>query len=153
MGNFITGTVVQNKAGATYEDQVYDRRLVLHLPQGQELFIFDPTEPISTKLPVDSVYELVLVPFVVSVQIISAPSQVELPANVETWQGTVIDAHWQAANDEYRSVRPELCEREWILLTTAFGNVLLNPKGLKESLSEGMVVQWKKARIDLYAII
>jgi hypothetical protein len=153
MGNFITGTVVQNNAGAEYEGTVYDRRLVLHLLGNQELFIFDPAEPISTELSINESYELVLIPFVVSVQIVSAPSQAELPVNLDVWQGTVIDTHWKAPKEGYRFVRPDLYEKEWILLATALGNVLLNPKGIKESLSEGMVVQWKKARIDLYAII
>lgn len=153
MGNFITGTVVQNKAGAEYDGTVYDRRLVLHLPGNQELFIFDPAEPISTELSIDGSYELVLVPFVGSVQIVSASSQAELPVNLDVWQGTVIDAHWTAPKEGYRFVRPDLYGKEWILLVTALGNVLLNPKSIKESLSEGMILQWKKARLDLYAVI
>jgi hypothetical protein len=70
MKNFITGVLVQNKDGATYEGVVYDHRLKLRLSNDRELSIFDPADPISTELHVDEVYEMVLVPFVVSVNIV-----------------------------------------------------------------------------------
>ncbi|MEO7021413.1 MAG: hypothetical protein ABI234_14755 [Ktedonobacteraceae bacterium] len=153
MGNFVTGTIVQNKAGATYEGTVYDRRLVLQPPKGQEIFIFDPAEPISTDLSINEMYDLVLVPFTISVQIVSASPMADAPVDFDGWQGTVIDVHWKATKEEYRLIRPELYEGEWILLHTAFGNILLNPRSIKEMLSEGMIVQWARARVDLYAIV
>lgn len=153
MRKFITGVLVRNRAGATYEGIIYDRRLTLQLPKDREIFIFDPIEPISTDLPVDEVYELVLVPFVVSVQIVSASSPEESPTDFEGWQGTVIDAHWQAQKGKYRLARPGLYEKEWILLSTTHGDLLLDPEDIKETVQEGMIVRWKKTRIDLFAVV
>jgi len=156
MIKFITGLLVQNKAGATYDDIIYDRKLKLHLPNGQELSIFDPAEPISTELATDEAYEMVLIPFVVSVNIV-APSQISAESDStldsKQWQGTIIDLHWKAAKDRYRYAHPELYEQEWILLTTSYGNVLLSPQSTQETLHTGMMVQWANTRLDLYAIV
>ena len=124
---FITGILVQNRAGATYQDVVYDRRLVIRLPDNRELLIFDFTDPISTELQIDEVYTMLLAPFVVSVNLVpvSSPS-VGLEATTESnrWQGTVIDPDWEAPKDAFRLVRTELYEQRWALVATAHGNLI-----------------------------
>ncbi|MGB8343355.1 MAG: hypothetical protein WCD86_00645 [Ktedonobacteraceae bacterium] len=51
MGQFITGILVENKDGATYEGVVYDRFLKLRLPTGKVFSIFDgPNYNIPQKL-------------------------------------------------------------------------------------------------------
>jgi hypothetical protein len=49
METYITGVLIQNKVGATYEDVVYDRRLMISLPNSRELSIFDFADPIGTE--------------------------------------------------------------------------------------------------------
>jgi hypothetical protein len=156
MNNFITGVLTRNKEGATYEDVVYDRRLTLHLPNGYDLSIFDPADPISSQLQIGEVYTMVLSPLVMSVNLISTsqPSSApEMPTNANNWQGTVIDSDWKAPKDAFRLTHPELYELGWVLLATPLGNVIINPDNAGTSLSVGMTAQWENTRLDLYAVV
>jgi hypothetical protein len=156
MGNFIMGVLVQNKDGATYEGVVYDRRLTLRLPNGRELSVFDPADPISTTLHIGEVYEMVLVPFVVSVNLVPlSQSSAGLEAATESnnWQGTVIDPNWEAQKNAFRLVRTELYEQRWVHIATPLGNIIIRPESVGATLNIGTVVQWKSTRLDLYAVV
>ena len=155
MGNFITGVLIQNEDGATYEGVVYDRFLKLQHPRDYVLSIFDPIEPISTNLRVGETYELVLVPFVVSVKHVSISESTLKNRYISSgvWQGIVIDLNWRTSEGSYRLARPELYDREWILLETSLGQVLLNPRSIETVLNKGDIVEWENVRLDLYAVV
>ena len=156
MEKFITGVLVQNKAGATYEDVVYDRRLMIRLPDSHELSIFDFADPISTELHTDEVYTMVLIPFVVSVNLVLAPSLsggIGETTKSNSWQGTVIDSNWEAPKDAFHLVRAELYEQRWLLVATSYGNLILKLGIVEMALSAGTVIQWENTRLDLYAVV
>ncbi len=156
MEDFITGVLVQNKAGATYEGVVYDRRLMIRLSNSRELSVFDFADPISAELHLGEVYTMVLVPFVVSVNLVlESSSPVESGATTEanSWQGTVIDPHWEAPKNAFQRVRTELYEQRWVFVATPSGNLILNPRNVEAPLSRGAVIQWENTRLDLYAVL
>ena len=156
MENFITGGLTQNKDGATYEGIVYDRRLMIRLPNGRELSVFDFADPISTELHTGKVYTMMLVPFVVSVNLVSGPSTsrgIEASITSNSWQGTVIDPSWEAPTDAFQLVRPRLYERKWVLVSMPSGNLILNPRSIETTISVGTGIQWENTRLDLYAVV
>lgn len=155
MEKFITGVLTLNKAGATYEDVVYDRRLMIRLSDSRELLIFDFADPISTELQTDEIYAMVLVPFVVAVDIVSDSSlgELEITTKSTNWRGIVIDPDWEAPKGAFRLTRSELYEQRWALITTPSGNLLLNLANIGVTLSPGTAIQWESTRLDLYAVV
>ena len=150
MEDFITGVLVQNEEGATYEGTVYDRFLQLRLKQGQVLSIFDPPVPISTNLLVNEVYQMVLAVLAISVTP-AAENPSELKA--DEWEGTIAELDWKVPQERYRSARPSLSSRSWVLVTTSLGQLLINRKEITSPISVGERVRWENIRFDLYAVI
>jgi hypothetical protein len=151
MEGFVTGVLAENKAGATYEGVIYDRFLRLHLMAGQVLEVFDPFEPISTDLPTGEIYKFILSSLAKSVRYF--PREV-LPPPLQTdlWQGTVIETNWRFRREEYSGIRSSAYEREWVVLSTAEGRLLMNPKEIGTQVYPGDIIQWQNLRFDLYAI-
>jgi hypothetical protein len=150
LGNFITGLLERNEDGATYEGVVYDRFLTLRHGNGQVLSIFDMGEPISTNLPTNEIYEMVLVAAV--------PGDIQFfparpPTSTGDCHGIVIETAWNATKGSYRRDRVELYGREWMLLATPLGHLLMNPTEIGVLISVGGFVQWKDPRLDLYAVV
>ena len=148
MARFVQGILIENEEGAKYEGTVYDRFLKVRLADGQVISIFDPFGPISTGLAVNEIYEMVLVTFPVSVSYFTA-NPPSLASGL--WQGTIVDAHWLAPRG-YRTSIERLYTRDWALLETSVGYVLMDGKEIKAPSSNGGVVQWKNVRLDLYAV-
>src|SRR5579883_1926969 len=151
MESFITGVLVTNKAGASYEGQVYYRFLELRLIDGQVLEVFDPFEPISTDLSTDETYEFILLSLAKSIWYFP---QGVLPPPLQNnlWQGTVIQADWQFVKEDYRRIHSFVKEREWVLLSTAEGRLLMNPNEIGIQVRPGDIIQWQNLRLDLCAI-
>lgn len=156
MGHFITGVLIENERGATYEGHVYDRFLQLRLSDGQVLALFDPpgsNGPISTTLSKGEYYEMVLIalPIPKSVQYFPTPPQ--LPLSIDVWQGEIIEPHWILPVGRYTLTHPYLSEREWVLLATTKGHLLMNPASIKASSSTKGIVRWQNMRLDLCAVV
>lgn len=151
MGTFIKGTLVRNDDGATYDGEVYDRFLTLRAVDGRDLPIFDMGDPISTGLPTGRAGEMVLVaavPGAVRLGTATSPT-----ADAETWQGTVLDPRWRAQADDFSRARPELFEREWALVETPLGRLLMDPDEIGDAVEPGALLRWHGARLDLYAVV
>jgi hypothetical protein len=151
MGDFITGVLIENEEGATYQGKVYDRFLKLRLLDGQLLSIFDPFGPISTGLREGEVYEMVLITLAASVSY-CATSPLP-PMESDEWQGIIIEPHWCVAEGQHRHACSELYAHEWILLATSSGQLLMSPKVLSMPVDPGGFLQWKNVRLDLCAVI
>lgn len=151
MGDFITGVLIENEEGATYEGKIYDRFLKLRLLDGHVLSIFDPFGPISTGLPEGEIYEMVLITLAVSVRYF-ATSPLP-PMESDEWQGIIIEPHWSVAEGHYRRACSELYAHEWILLATPLGQLLMSRKVLSMPVNRGGFLQWKNVRLDLCAVI
>jgi hypothetical protein len=151
MESFITGVLVTNQAGAIYEGRVYDRFLQLRLMDGKVLEVFDPFEPISTGITTGEIYEFILSSLAKSVRYFP---QGVLPPPLQTdlWQGTIIQANWRFIKEDYRRTHSFAKEREWILLSTAEGRLLMNPKEIGTQVRPGDIIQWQNLRFDLCAI-
>ena len=158
MNTFITGKLEQNNAGATYEGEVYDRNLLVQLPDNQLLAIFDmraDVEPLSSTLSEGEIYTFILVPFTGGV-IIAAPSKRLTSINVADvdglWQGEIVDLHWKAPQ-KYRLSRSSIYKYEWILLSTPIGHILMDTDDVRLPVNVGTILQWKRGRLDLYGIV
>jgi hypothetical protein len=153
MGQFITGVLIENKDGATYEGVTYDRYLKLRLSTEETLSLFDEFMPISTQLSTGVSYEVVLtsLPVPGTVSYAESPS---LPAEHDYWQGIVIDLGWLGKKEDYRYVRTyNFGDGERVLLSTVRGNLLMNPKRFKIPIAVGSAIQWKNSRLDLLAVV
>jgi hypothetical protein len=153
---FITGRLIQSKDSTVYEGIVYARRLVVQGENSTTIYIFDPHEPISTDLQVDKTYEMVLVPFVGSVEIVpnaETPLVVDPSKQSGLWQGKILNLHWLAQKDQYHFARPDFYDGEWILVETSLGNVLVSLEGLGVVVDVGAIIQWDYSRLDLYAVV
>ena len=151
MGNFIKGILERNEEGAKYEGIIYDRLLRVRHPTGRSFSVFDPGPPLSGGLSVEELYEFILVaevPGKLESFLINPP-----PSGTESWQGEVVDAHWRAPKGAYSRERPHLYDREWVLLGTSLGHLLMNPSEIGTAVSLGGVVRWHDARMDLYAVV
>jgi hypothetical protein len=151
MQDFIGGMLESNEDGASYEGEVFDRFLRLRHGSGVELSIFDMEEPISGDLPTGEPYEMILVA--------ALPGPVRhwseepwAPASGR-WRGTVADACWRVPEGRYQRSRPELYAREWVLLSTPLGHLLMNPDEISAPLAAGDLLAWQDPRLDLYAVI
>jgi len=153
MGQFITGILVENKDGATYEGVVYDRFLKLRLPTGKVFSIFDGPNPISSGLVIGERYEVVLL----SLLIPGTVRYTELPSSSranEIWQGTVIEPKWRGKAKDYRFVRGyDFEDVEWVLLGTTWGDLLIYPKELAVPVEVGQTLHWESLRLDLLAVV
>ncbi len=149
---FVQGTLEVNQDGATYENIVYDRRLVVRLANGERLHIFDFAEPISTNLLIGEVYEMVIVPFVVKVEFVSE-FQLGISPESALWQGKVIDPHWLVAEVSFKIAQLDVYDGEWILIETAFGQMLLSAENIGTAVQKDDVLQWERGRLDLYAVV
>ncbi len=156
MGNFIIGVLVENEDGATYQNHTYDRFLKLQIADGQVLSIFDPPGlygPISTGLNTGESYEMILITLPVPRSVHYFPTS-PLHVEINLWQGTVVDTHWRVPEERsYKGVHEYLADREWMLLTTSRGDLLMNPKEISIPVSKGGVVQWENLRLDLCAVV
>ncbi|SRR6266568_2259485 len=150
MGEFITGVLVENKDGATYQGIIYDRFLKLRLLDGQMLSIFDPIGPISTELKTGETYELILVTLATAVKYFSAEAP---PLESSQWQATVVKPKWRALEGSYQRARPQLYSHDRVLLASSLGHLLMNPGDIGTPVSLGGVVQWNNVRLDLYAVV
>ena len=151
MERFITGVLVTNKAGAIYQGRIYDRFLQIRLMDGQVLEVFDPFEPISTDISTGEIYEFILSSLAKSIRCFP---QGVLPPSSQTnlWQGTVVQANWRFVKEDYRRIQSFAKEREWILVSTAEGRLLMNPKDIGIQVRPGDIIQWQNLRFDLCAI-
>jgi len=156
VGDFITGVLVENEAGATYEGHVYDRFLKLRLSDGQILAVFDPPGsfgPISTILSKGEVYEMILMTLPIPKSVQYFPASPLLSLDVDVWQGEIIEPHWVLPEGRYKLTHSYLSEREWVLLATRRGQLLMSPKVFSIPLSRGGIVQWDNVRLDLCAVV
>jgi len=150
MGAFIKGVLVENADGATYQSKVYDRFLKLHLANGQDVSIFDTFGPLSSSLSSGERYEMILEALATSVHYgRSTPLDVKTP----TWQGVIIEPRWRAPEDQYRLSATELYTREWVLVSTSIGALLMNPKVFHTPISPQEEVLWDTIRLDLLAVV
>lgn len=155
MKQFIVGTLIENEEGATYEGVVYDRFLKLLIASGEVLSIFDPFRPISTGLPIDDQYEMILASLPVPGSIYTDKRLLSFNENEKNiWKGDVIEILWVSNTENYRRIRADEFERGvWILLTTTRGNILISHKDIEMSLLVGQTIWWTSMRLDLRAII
>lgn len=155
MQQFVVGTLIENEEGATYEGVVYDRFLKLQISTGEILSIFDPFRPISTGVPINDQYEMILASLPVPGSIYT--DKYLLPFNEnekDIWKGDVIEVSWVGNLESYRCIRSDEFEREIrILLTTTRGNILLPCKYLATSPFIGQTIWWNSMRLDLRAIL
>lgn len=151
MAHFITGFLEHSEDGAKYDGIVYNRFLTLRHASGQVLSIFDQGQPLSGGLVTGKVYEFVLVA--------ALPGKLQyLPTNppyleAGGWQGEVVDPHWWAPQGVYHRARPELYERDWGLLATPLGRLLMSPSEIGTPVHLRGLVRWQEARLDLYAVV
>ena len=116
MSAFITGVLVENEDGATYQGKVYDRFLKLHLANGQDVSIFDPFGPLSSSLPLGERYEMILGALATSVHYGHSTT---LDVKTPTWLGVIIEPRWLAPEYQYQLYASELYAREWVLVSTS----------------------------------
>ena len=150
MKGFITALLLQNEAGASYQDKIYDRFLRFQHLNGQILSVFDPYGPVSTDLRVGEVYEVILASLATSVRYFSGT-----PPAIEDagWQGVIIEPRWYAPENAYQRTSSELNAYDWVLLETSLGNVLINSQVFDVPVSSGGIVQWSSVRLDLLAVV
>jgi hypothetical protein len=141
----VTGTVVENVAGAEYEGVVYDRWLTVRLADGRRVDVFDPGPPIGESLTAGTLAEFALVAAI--------PTKVRIDGGGEPdrlWQDEVVDAAWRPTPDTLDVLRPELTEFPWVVVETSIGGLLLSPTDLPEGVREGASVSWDGRRLDLF---
>jgi hypothetical protein len=141
----VTGTVVENTAGAEYEGVVFDRWLIVRLADGRRIDVFDPGPPIGDPLIPGTPAELALVAAV--------PTGVRVGGAGEPdpiWHGEVVDTAWRAAPDTLEVLRPNLTEHPWVVVETPIGGLLLSPNDLPEGVREAASVSWDGSRLDLF---
>lgn len=157
MGEFIKGVLVENEAGAIFEGHVYDRFLKLRLLDGQILDVFDQPGsygPISTGLSIGEIYEMVLITLPVPRSVQYFPTiPLTLTSEIGFWQGEVIEPRWIVTERNYKSIHKHLSNREWMLLATNRGQMLMNPASIQALVSTGGFVQWQNMRLDLLAVL
>jgi len=156
MAEYMTGILTDSQDGAVYNGHVYDCFLRLLLQDGQTLSIFDPPGPygpISAELSTGEKYEMVLavLPIPGSVEYITTASPF-LPLDI--WQGTIIAPNWIPSTERnFLYVHRYLCDREWLLLSTSYGNLLMNPGELPSSAEKKREIRWRNLRLDLCAVV
>jgi hypothetical protein len=141
----VSGTVVENTAGAEYEGVVFDRWLIVRLADGQRIDVFDPGPPIGEPLIPGTHAEFALVAAI--------PTRVRIDRTGEPdrlWQGEVVHTAWRAAPDTLEVLRPELTEFPWVVVGTPIGGLLLSPTDLPDGVREGAFVSWDGRRLDLF---
>lgn len=150
MDEFVKGILDRNEDGATYESIVYDRVLTVRHLRGRLLSVFDP-EAISDGLPVDKIYEMLLQPLIP----ISAHYSPMQPSDLESseWMGEVIALRWQAVGRTFRRAIPNVYEREWMLLATPLGQVLVSRGSIDAQIAVGGYIRWRESRLDLVAVV
>jgi hypothetical protein len=150
---FIAGTLVESKDGATYEGAVYDRLLKLQLPTGEVLPIFDGFNPISSGLVIGEWYEVVLLSLLIP-GTVRYPERLSSSSANEIWQGTVREPKWRGKAKDYRFVRGyDFEDVEWALLETTWGYLLIYPKELAIPAEVGQILCWESLRLDLLAVV
>jgi hypothetical protein len=151
MKKFIIGVLERNEPGATYQGRVYDRFLMLRPSDGTTLHVFDKGEPISSGLATGESYEVVLLAAIPGpVLVFSARSE---GVQLSERRGEIIEPGWRAMEGGYRCVRPELYQRDWVLLRTSLGQLLMSPSEIGINLRAGDFLEWQEPRFDLYAVI
>jgi hypothetical protein len=76
-------------------------------------------------------------------------------------QGKVLDPHWEASKYTYQVVSsPKLYERDYVLLNTAIGNLVVSRQYIEPDLGEQAehiavdgYMEWRPSRIDLLAVL
>ena len=170
MSAFISGILIYNRPSAVDEGRVYDRRLVLQLPRGPEIYIYDPFDPIAEGLKLGERYEVVLF-----AQLPNNTAYVPDAASAdlgyedtsgEWWTGIIRDLHWRAADrTAYRwaheAIFGHISGNEYVLLETPWGLMVTDcpsvdhfarASGLRAS-QVGDALQWEFARHDLLAVV
>lgn len=150
MSAFITGVLVENEDGATYQGKVYDRFLKLHLANGQDVSIFDPFGPLSSSLPLGERYEMILGALATSVHYGHSTT---LDVKTPTWQGVIIEPRWLAPEDQYQLYASELYRLEWVLVSTLIGALLMHPKVFHTPIAPQEEIIWDTIRLDLLAVV
>jgi hypothetical protein len=141
----VTGTVVENTAGAEYEGIVFDRWLIVRLADGRRIDVFDPGPPIGDPLIPETPAQLALVAAVPTGVRVSGAGEPD-----PIWHGEVVDTAWRAAPDTLEVLRPDLTEHPWVVIGTPIGGLLLSPTDLPEGVREGASVSWDGRRLDLF---
>jgi len=160
LANFIVGTVENIEVKGIYQESVFDADLKLRHSSGYELTIFDGIHQLSQELSLGEVYEVLLVPLVVTqANYFSSPI-----ANPDSGlNGLIIELKWSPRSLSYKFSVPELYQdyhgndRTWILVQTSFGDVIISHSEIKEkvqgNIDVGGFLQWQASRLDLYAVV
>lgn len=159
---FVNGLLVSNEVGATYKGEVYDRFLKVRVNSGHTLPIFDdswPAKPISTNLNIGHSYRLILVS---SVNEHLAHFSSLYSVGAHEWEGEVLLDQWQLPHEpaqvfSYYVPRQNELRRNWVLLSTPYGGVLMAPEEIEEATGRmvqiGDRLRWVCSRLDLLAVI
>lgn len=159
---FVSGLLVANEIGATYKGEVYDRFLKVRVNTGHTLPIFDdswPAKPISTNMSIGHSYRLILVS---SVNEHLAHFSSLYSVGAHEWEGAVLSSTWQLPHDpgqifSHYVPRQNELRRNWVLLSTPYGGVLMAPEEIEDatgrSVQVGDQLRWVCSRLDLLAVI
>lgn len=150
MADFIEGTLERNAPGATYEGIVYDRVLTIRNVEERRLSVFD-SEAISADLFVGELYEMLLQPLMP----VSTRYSPMRPTDLDPFDcvGEVIALRWRAAGRTFRCAISDVYEREWILLATALGQLLVSKDSITVRVEVGSFLCWHESRLDLVAVV
>ena len=163
MADFITGTLVENKASGIdpgAPGPPAERFLKVATNDGKMITIFDSgittAMPISGSVPLGESYH-----FLVSLMMDNLERRPLAPtplpwtgsAGVEVWEGVVIDNSWQAPQEEYLCAFTGIEGATWTLIETPLGLAVASVTSLKRMiLQPGEHLRWRQRRFDLLAI-
>ena len=151
MGQFITGTLERNEAGATYEGINYDRWLYLRVSKDRLLAIFDPIA-MTTDLHIGSEYSVLVTEY--------SPADLEIlprkPAKLtrtHNWYGKVVSTYWRPPEMQYRCATLTYRNHKGVLVNTQHGWMLLHSSDFVQPPDYGNFIQWNQVRLDLLAVL
>jgi|GEM_PF-3999221 len=166
MSPYVTGLLVRNECGAMGPSSTApaDRWLVIQTASGAVIRVFDYTV-LSNGLFLSEQpgihegqrYTFVIMPFGDHLENVATATQpLEGP---DVWQGTVVQATWSLAQQEYLAVDPDYLETVLgILVETSIGQLivshsLVNDEDDRLRVGQGEVVRWENMRFDLIAVM
>jgi hypothetical protein len=140
-------TVVDLRAGAVYQDTVYDQDVVVRTELGEVVLLFDMAPMIGTGLQPGE--------FIQALAVVTEPTNVRRAGPNDTSAWTVEAAAYVVRNEEWDRYRPELRRHPWILLMGAGLAALLETVGVGSGSGGELVVGdrvvWDSGRLDLAA--
>lgn len=154
MQHFIQGVLTGNFEGSIYQDVVYDRVLHVQTRNGKQLEINDAEGPISSQLQIGETYTFFLSPFYLEEKDVLYYALDEDVINGAFWEGKILDLDWRPSqsSDSYECVTERFIQKDWVLIETDEGYLLMNSSVFKIAPSIGGTVQFGDIVFALHGV-